>query len=275
MTSDDQAPTGSQVSPSEASRSQISESGTDRSGAGIEWDDHAAWWQTEFTDGADPEYEEQILPLIEERLAAWVEPGARFLDVGCGEGQISRLAAARGLEATGIDPSITQLRVAAARGGRCRYALGSAEAIPLGDAAVDVAVACLVFEHIPEPQRAIEEIVRVLVPGGRFLFLLNHPLLQTPDSGWIEDYTVDPPLAYWQIGAYLTPAETLEQVERGVFIRFFHRPLSTYINAALAAGLRLTEMLEPAPPAGFLARADGYQHGAAIPRLLSLAFEKA
>jgi ubiquinone/menaquinone biosynthesis C-methylase UbiE len=43
-----------------------------------------------------------------------------------------------------------------------------------------VAVACLVFEHIDEVDGAIAEVARVLEPGGRFLFLLNHPLLQTP-----------------------------------------------------------------------------------------------
>ncbi len=88
----------------------------------------------------------------------------------------------------------------------------------------------------------------------------------------IEDYTVDPPMAYWQIGEYLTHAETHEEVEAGVFIRFFHRPLSLYINAAIGVGLNLAEMLEPAPPPGFLERAPGYMHGAAIPRLLALRF---
>ena len=46
------------------------------------WDAHAAWWQDEFTEGADPEYVEQILPLIASRLPA----EGRVLDVGCGEG---------------------------------------------------------------------------------------------------------------------------------------------------------------------------------------------
>ena len=37
-------------------------------GLGVDpWDEHADWWQREFTEGADPEYVEQILPLIESR----------------------------------------------------------------------------------------------------------------------------------------------------------------------------------------------------------------
>jgi SAM-dependent methyltransferase len=135
-------------------------------------------------------------------------------------------------------------------------------------------VACLVFEHIAGLDAALAEVARVLRPGGRFLFLLNHPLLQTPGSGWIDDQFVDPPEQYWRIGPYLTEAETLEEVEKGVFIRFFHRPLSRYLNAAFEAGLALEYMAEPAPPPGFLARAEEYAQAATVPRLLFLRFRR-
>src|ERR1700704_1928350 len=120
---------------------------------------------------------------------------------------------------------------------------------------MDAAVACLVFEHIRDVDAAIAEVARVLRPGGRFLFLLNHPLLQTPSSGWIDDQMLDPPEQYWRIGPYLVEDETIEEVEKGVFIPFIHRPLSRYVNALAANGLRIEHMAEPAPPAGFLARA--------------------
>ena len=98
-------------------------------------------------------------------------------------------------------------------------------------------VACLVFEHIDAVDDAIAEVGRVLAPGGRFLFFLNHPLLQTPNSGWIDDQVLDPPEQYWRIGAYLVEDETIEEVEKGVFIPFIHRPLGRYVNAMAAAGL--------------------------------------
>jgi hypothetical protein len=55
-----------------------------------------------------------------------------------------------------------------------------------------------------------------------------------------------------------------------VFIRFVHRPLSRYINTMLEHGFVLERMLEPEPPANFLARAPEYTAGATIPRLLYL-----
>jgi hypothetical protein len=95
-------------------------------------------------------------------------------------------------------------------------------------------------------------------------------LLQTPDSGWIDDQVLDPPEQYWRIGAYLDEAATEEQVELGVYIRFLHRPLSRYVNALADNGLVLERMIEPAPPPGFLALATEYAQAATIPRLLYL-----
>ena len=109
-----------------------------------------------------------------------------------------------------------------------------------------------------------------LEPGGRFCFFLNHPLLQTPGSGWIDDQLLDPPEQYWRIGPYLTEQATVEEVEIGVRIRFVHRPLSRYLNALAANGLVLEWMLEPAPPPGFLALAPEYVEAATVPRLLYL-----
>ena len=135
-------------------------------------------------------------------------------------------------------------------------------------------VACLVFEHIDDLDAAIAEVARVLRPGGRFLFLLNHPLLQTPGTGWIDDQVLDPPEQYWRIGPYLIETETIEEVEQGVFIRFVHRPLSRYLNTAADLGLVLAHMEEPAPPPGFLARAQEYMDAASVPRLLFLRLER-
>jgi SAM-dependent methyltransferase len=230
------------------------------------WEKNAQWWQEGFTEGADAEYEEQILPLIAEHLIG----ATRVLDIGCGEGQVGRLAA--GLDTVemvvGIDQAWAQVHEAARRGGGIRVTRAEAAALPFSNASFDAAVACLVFEHIPDAARAIAEVGRVLEPGGRFLFLLNHPLLQTPNSGWIDDTILEE--QYWRIGAYLVEDRTMEEVEKGVWIEFIHRPLSNYVNAMAAAGLYVAHMAEPPPPPGFLARAAEYRDAASIPRLLAL-----
>jgi ubiquinone/menaquinone biosynthesis C-methylase UbiE len=196
----------------------------------------------------------------------------RVLEVGAGEGQVARaLAGARpGRAVIGIDPAHNQVVAALKRGAGPVYLRAGADGLPFAAAAFDAVVACLVFEHIDAVDEALAEVARVLVPGGRFVFFLNHPLLQTPGSGWIDDQILDPPEQYWRIGPYLPEAETVEQVAKDVFIRFLHRPLSRYVNALVDHGLVLERMIEPAPPPGFVARAPEYEAAATIPRLLVL-----
>jgi len=160
------------------------------------WETHAKWWIDGFTEGADPEYVEQILPLA----ASELKGARRVLDIGCGDGQISRLASEAGADVVGVDPTWNQVSVAHARSGGPNYLSAAADGLPFAEASFDRAVACLVFEHIDAVDAAIAEVARVLEPGGRFCFFLNHPLLQTPDSGWIDDHIIDPPEQYWRIG---------------------------------------------------------------------------
>jgi len=235
---------------------------------GDHWERTADWWQREFTEGADPEYEEQILPLATEQLAG----ARRVLDVGCGEGQLTRLAAQLGAHATGVDPTRAQLTVARQRQGGGVYVSGQAQRLPFAAASFDAVVACLVFEHIAETDLALGEVARVLEPGGRFVFFLNHPLLQTPGSGWIDDHILME--QYWRIGPYLVEDTSMEEVAKDVVLPFVHRPLSRYVNAMADHGLLVTRMLEPAPPPGFLAVAEEYEFARTIPRLLMLRAEK-
>jgi SAM-dependent methyltransferase len=232
------------------------------------WEQNATWWQDGFTEGADPEYEEQIVPLARE----WLRGFDRVLDIGCGEGQISRKLVADGVDlVVGLDPTHNQLAAAGARGGGPVYVRARAESVACSDDAFDAAVACLVFEHMADHRPAIAEVARVLRPGGRFVFFLNHPLLQCPGSGWVIDHILDE--EYWRVGPYLVEDVTMEELAPGVVLPFVHRPLSQYVNALVDQGLRLIHMAEPAPPAGFIARADEYAAAATIPRLLLLVAE--
>ncbi len=228
------------------------------------------WWRDGFTEGADAEYTEQILPLA----ASHLHGARRVLDIGCGDGQVSRLAAGVPSVETvvGVDPTVAMLALAAERGGGAVLARSEAARLPFPNGSFDTVIACLVFEHIADVDAAIAEVGRVLAPGGRFLFFLNHPLLQTPGSGWIDDTILEE--QYWRIGPYLVEDRTLEEVDKGVWIPFIHRPLSRYVNALIGSGMLVTRMEEPAPPPGFLARAEEYQAAATIPRLLFLRSEK-
>jgi len=236
---------------------------------GVSWEDHARWWQDEFTEGADAEYVEQIVPLCLEHLAG----AALVLDVGAGEGQISRALRhddAASPDVVALDPTRAQVTEAARRGGGVLVVQGMASALPFATATFDAVLVCLVLEHVDDLDGTVAEVARVLTDGGRLVLLLNHPLLQTPGSGWIDDQVLDPPEQYWRVGDYLTEAESVEEVSLGVRVRFLHRPLHRYVNALSDSGLTVRRMIEPEPPPGFLARSESYAAASHIPRLLAL-----
>ena len=237
-----------------------------------EWDGHAQWWQREFTDGVDPEYTEQIIPIVMKYLAG----RERVLDIGSGEGQIARALAQSGVEVVGLDPTVAQIRTAHERATGPVYALARSDCLPVRSSSFDGAVVCLVYEHIDTLEESLSEVARALRPGGRFVLILNHPLLQTPDSGLIVDHMIDPPETYWRVGAYLHETATVEEINKGVHVRFVHRPLSRYLNEMIAAGIDLVAMLEPAPSAGFLAKVPDHEADvvANTPRLLALIGER-
>ena len=124
-----------------------------------------------------PEYLEQtrkflILPEYEPLVRKWcgVRDGIRILDVGCGTGYFTRLLTKGGesVHAVGIDieePFIRYAREASADL-PIEFQMGDALALPFEDASFDLVTSHTFFTSISDPVRAMDEMKRVLKPGG-------------------------------------------------------------------------------------------------------------
>jgi SAM-dependent methyltransferase len=140
-----------------------------------------------------------------------ITPGERVLDIGCGSGAVTRTLARRvapGGRAVGMDASAALLEVArelankAGLGATIEFKEGDCRALPFPDASFDAVVAATTLSHVPDPARALAEMVRVTRPGGRVgvfdvdgdLTLFAHPdreltrriVTGYSDLGWVN-----------------------------------------------------------------------------------------
>ncbi len=112
----------------------------------------------------------KLYPVLLAQLAQI--PLCSVLDLGCGTGELLHKIAARWPETAcaGVDLSPNMVTVAREKlGPRAEIALGDAEALPFPDGRFQTVVCCDSFHHYPRPGAVLEEVRRVLQPGGVFL----------------------------------------------------------------------------------------------------------
>lgn len=158
---------------------------------------------------------------------------ADILDLGCGTGRYSAaLAAHFGARVVGVDPSEKMLSEARKKGGdRVCFARGSAEAIPVGDASIDMVFLSMVFHHFENPQDAAQECHRVLRESGSLC-------LRTATSDRADCYPFVPFFrgAKYILSKRLQPLTFIETTfTEAAFERIQHQ----VVNSEVAANWRL------------------------------------
>ena len=116
------------------------------------------------------------------QLAQWHEDalrlapplaGQRVLEVGCGVGDFAVHLAKAGAAVTAMDFSPAAIEMARKRGEahavKVDFQTADAQALPFADASFDVLLSCECLEHLPDPQKALHEMARVLRPGGKLV----------------------------------------------------------------------------------------------------------
>ena len=90
--------------------------------------------------------------------------GASVVDIGGGPGYFADAFAAEGASYAGVEPDVGELTARGAVGANA--VRGSGLALPLADASVDLAYSSNVLEHVPDPERMADEMLRIVRPGG-------------------------------------------------------------------------------------------------------------
>ncbi len=108
-----------------------------------------------------------------ELAATLVSKPESVLDVGCGTGKLLRQASTVWPQAhlTGVDPAEGMIEIAQRQTPDATFLTGMAEALPLQDASVELALSTISFHHWQDQSAGIREIVRVLRPGGTFILV--------------------------------------------------------------------------------------------------------
>lgn len=140
--------------------------------ANFDWDAEAAAFDEQPDHGLrDPE----IRRAWADRLRAWLPAAgaADVLDLGCGTGTLSLLAAEQGHRVTGVDlsPAMIDLARTKLAGRDAAFLLGDAAAPPVGEQRFDVVLVRHVLWSLPDPARVLRHWSDLLRPGGRLVLI--------------------------------------------------------------------------------------------------------
>ncbi len=189
-------------------------------------------------------HRDRFLPLLP-------APAGPALDVGCGEGRLTRDLRDRGYDVTGIDASPTLLAAARDADPDGRYVEADAARLPVPDEAAALVVAFMSFQDVDDLDGALSEAARVLAPGGHLCMAIVHPM---NSAGTFIEHTPDAPFVIRE--SYFERRRTRDTFERdGLRMTFTseHRPLQVYADGLAAAGFaieRLVEVADSSAPPG-------------------------
>jgi SAM-dependent methyltransferase len=173
-------------------------------------------------------------------------PGRLTLDVGCGEGRLTRDLAGLGHQVIGIDgsPSLIEAAREADPGGE--YVLADAAQLPFPDGHADLVVAFMSLMDVDDMSGAVRELARVLEPGGRLALAVVHPINSGHEIDRVhpEDRLVLTE-NYFDRRRY---SDTIEREDVRMTFESRHWTLEDYFDALLAAGFRLEALREVGDP---------------------------
>jgi SAM-dependent methyltransferase len=183
-------------------------------------------------------------PVLRDMLGSVAD--ARVLDLGCGFGAFARWAADAGARhVLGIDLSQRMLERAQTltSAPSVEYRGADLESLALATDAFDVVYSSLAFHYIEDFGRLAAAIRQWLVPGGRLVFSVEHPLFTAPsEPRWISSNGT----TAWPLNNYTAEGRRITHWFAPGVVKY-HRTLANYVNALIRAGFRIDRIEEWTP----------------------------
>jgi SAM-dependent methyltransferase len=194
-------------------------------------------------------------------------PGRRTLDLGCGEGRITRELRRRGHDVVGVDGSPT-LVTAARDAEPGAFLVADAARLPFNDASFDVAIAYNVLMDLDDLDGGLTEVARVLQPRGLFAVCVLHPM---GEAGKFTQREAGAPFVIE--GSYFDRQDYRDTFTRAGLTMTFSSssyPLERYVRALESAGFVIQMLREPRAPRSAVARDPSEERWQRVPAFLFL-----
>lgn len=248
--------------------------GQDNRGDRAQWDHKAEFWDQLHGDAGNEFHRTLVEPAVARLLAP--QPGERIVDAACGNGTLARWLSDLGAEVSAFDFSRELLALAERRdeprARRVDYHLVDAadeDAVAaLGEGQFDAAVCTMALMDMSTITALYRGLIRLLRPGGRFVFVTGHPVFDTANPVRITEVSDDDGVLSSRravrLDRYLDVPATRAVGARGEPTPhdLHHRPLHALLADAFAAGFVLDALDER----GFPADADPFWQ---FPRILA------
>ena len=222
------------------------------------WNSKARFWDELHGDEGNLFHRRLIEPSVLQLLALKV--GERVLDVGCGNGALTRRLAENGANVTAVDFSEEMIRLAKARSQGSSYSINYQLAdvtdkdalLSLGVERFDAIVCSMTLMDIPAIAPLFDAASHLLCADGRFVFATMHPAFNSNNPIFVQEKEdrdgVVTTATGVKIRAYLDlpPVKGSGAPNEPTPHYYYHRPLSELLSAAFDAGFVLDGLMEPA-----------------------------